>query len=348
MFVHRVGAGQQLVESIRPDRQGDRQADCRPQGITPPHPFPELEHVLRIDAETDHRLAVGRYRNKVACYCRLVLQRLQTPGPGRIGVGRCLLSGEGLRRDHEQGRCRVQAVECLDELGAIHIGDEMHPQIVALVGAQRLADHPGTETGPADTDADDIADWSARMSEPAALAHFVGKHPHTREYVVHPRHDVDAVDLVAAVADVTQGHVQHSPAFGVVDLVATQQTVTPEGKICSPHQRHQVLHRLVSDKVFRVVQVDPALLKTETLTSPGVFLEQITHTQTGCPGPQLFKRFPGGCLADQGHKITSKKIKGLAAELIRQNRRGFVKVYQCEAPVARLCADPEPALRARE
>ena len=73
MLVHRVGAGQQLVKTIRPDRQRDRQADRGPQRITSADPFPELEHVLRVDPEPDHRLAVGRHGNEVARYRRLVL-----------------------------------------------------------------------------------------------------------------------------------------------------------------------------------------------------------------------------------------------------------------------------------
>ena len=289
MLVHRVGAGQQLVKTIRPDRQRDRQADRGPQRITSTDPFPELEHVLRVDPEPNHRLAVGRHRNEVARYRRLLLQRRQTPGSGGIGVGRCLLRGEGLGGDHEQGRCRVQTVECLDQLGAVDIGHEMHPQIMALVGPQCIADHLRPETGTADADADHVADRSARMPEPAPLSYLVGKGTHAFEHSAHARHHVDAVDLVATVADVAQGHVQYRSALGIVDLVTAQQTVTPEPQVGGTHQCHQVLHRLVGDKVFRVVQVDSAFLETETLATPGVFLEQVSHPQTGSPVPQLFQ-----------------------------------------------------------
>src|SRR3546814_2248030 len=60
MLVHRMGAGEQLLEPVHADRDGDGQADRRPDGIPAADPVPEREHVLRIDPEGRNRLPVRR------------------------------------------------------------------------------------------------------------------------------------------------------------------------------------------------------------------------------------------------------------------------------------------------
>ena len=65
MLVHVVGAGQQFLEFVHADVQGDGQADGGPEGIAAAHPVPEAEHVGRVDAEFAYRRFVGGYGDEV-------------------------------------------------------------------------------------------------------------------------------------------------------------------------------------------------------------------------------------------------------------------------------------------
>ena len=162
--IHVLRAIEQLFEALHADRQRDRQTDRRPQRIAATDPFPELEHVFRIDPERDHRLAIGRYRDKVPSDRGLVTKRLEAPGTRRFGVGDGLLGGEGLGRDHEQGGGGIERAKRLGQLGTVDIGDEVHAQSRVLVGAQRLAHHLRPETRTADADAHHIGDALRRYS----------------------------------------------------------------------------------------------------------------------------------------------------------------------------------------
>ena len=51
VLVHGVAAFQQLLEPIKPDVQGNRQANGAPERITPTDPIPESKHVARIDSK---------------------------------------------------------------------------------------------------------------------------------------------------------------------------------------------------------------------------------------------------------------------------------------------------------
>src|SRR5258706_5271311 len=60
MLIHLVGAGEEFLESLETDREGDRQANGRPQRVAPPHPIPESEHALGDDAKGGGGLEVSR------------------------------------------------------------------------------------------------------------------------------------------------------------------------------------------------------------------------------------------------------------------------------------------------
>ena len=67
MPIHVVGAGEKSLKIVHPDRHGDRKPDRRPERIAPANPVPELEHVLRIDAELRRLLLVGGKRDEMFC-----------------------------------------------------------------------------------------------------------------------------------------------------------------------------------------------------------------------------------------------------------------------------------------
>ncbi len=68
VLVHGGGAGQQLVEGVVAQRQRDRQADGRPERIPAADPVPELEDVVRRDAQVERGLDVGGDRHHQLFY----------------------------------------------------------------------------------------------------------------------------------------------------------------------------------------------------------------------------------------------------------------------------------------
>ena len=66
MLVGPVSATEQFFEIIHADIERDRQADCRPERIASADPVPEFKHIVRVDAELDDLVTVGRNRHEVA------------------------------------------------------------------------------------------------------------------------------------------------------------------------------------------------------------------------------------------------------------------------------------------
>ena len=51
MLVHVMSAVKQLFKVIETNRQRNRQADSRPQGVTSSDPIPETEHIFLVNTE---------------------------------------------------------------------------------------------------------------------------------------------------------------------------------------------------------------------------------------------------------------------------------------------------------
>ena len=58
VFIHRVGAGEQFLKVVEADGNGDGQANGGPERVASADPVPELEHVVRVDAEIRDLLGV--------------------------------------------------------------------------------------------------------------------------------------------------------------------------------------------------------------------------------------------------------------------------------------------------
>jgi hypothetical protein len=65
VHVHLEGALQQGLEVLEAEGEGDGHADGGPGGVAAADPVPELEHVVGVDAELGHGLAVGRQGGEV-------------------------------------------------------------------------------------------------------------------------------------------------------------------------------------------------------------------------------------------------------------------------------------------
>ena len=298
--VHRPAAREQRIEAVHADSNGDRQADRRPQREAAADPVPEGEHVGRIDAEGAHLLLVGGQRDEVLGDRRLA-QRLDQPGPRRQRVGNRFLGGEGLRGDDEQRRLRGQRLQCLGDVGAIDIGDEVHVQPRLVIGLQCLGDHHRAKVGAADADVDDIGDGEATVAAPSAAAHRIGEGAHLLAYPHHLRHHIGAVDEDRLIEGVAQRHVQDGAALGGVDLLARKHLLPPAGEIRLLGQRHQQAHRLFGDAVLGIVEEHVAQPHREAGETPGIGGEQLAHRRCGLRLVMRCERLPGLRAADRRH-----------------------------------------------
>ena len=306
VHVHLEGTLQQGFEIFKADRQGDRHADGRPGGVAAANPVPELEHVVGVDTELGHGLAVGGERGEVLGDVGLVTGDVDEPVAGGQGVGHGLLSGEGLGGHQEQGGFRIDLLQGLGDVGAIDVGDEVHLQVV-FEGAQGLGDHHWTQIGTADADVDHVLDRLAGVALPLAGNDFLAEALHLGQHGLHFRHHVLAVALYGTVGAVAQGHVQDGAPFGHVDLVAVEHGVDGAAQIGLFGQIDEQLERLLGDQVLGVVDQDVALIgEGELVETLGILGEQIFQ-------PGLFVRCKVGfqCLPGLGlgwidifHRIT--------------------------------------------
>ena len=239
--IHRMRAGQQLLEIIKTNRQRNRQTDRRPQGITATDPIPELEHVGGIDTECRDRAGVGRQRSKVLGHMRLPGGALQEPLTGAQGVGHGLLRGEGLGGHQEQRGLGIQTLQRFGDMSAIHVRNKVHVQVI-FVRLKCLGHHVRTQVRTTDTDIHHIGDRFAGVTGPLPADHFVAKRFHLSQYRINLRHHVLTIDHNWRVATVTQRHVQHRPIFGAVNFVPTEHGGNRLWQLGLVRQRQQVLH----------------------------------------------------------------------------------------------------------
>ncbi len=57
--IHFISALQQLLKVFKSDCAGNRQTDCRPQGIAAAYPVPEDKHIFFINAELPDLFSIG-------------------------------------------------------------------------------------------------------------------------------------------------------------------------------------------------------------------------------------------------------------------------------------------------
>lgn len=311
MLVHGVSTLQQRLKTIHTQIQGNGQADGRPQGITPPHPVPEYEHVARVDAEVTHLGLVGGHRHEMPGDGRLIPQMFQQPGPGAMGVGQGLLSGERLGGDDEQGGLRVHPGQGLGQMGTIHVGDEMHGQALMAIGAQGLADHQRPQIRATNPNVHHMADGLPGMAGPGPGAHLLRELPHLRKHCAHPGHDILPLDDRGAVAAVTQGRMQHGTALGGVDGFTGEHGVPPLGHPCGAGQVHEQLHGLLVHPVLGVVQQYVLELNGEALKALRITLEQRAHVHVAEGLEMALQCLPGLGLVGgvRGHGVSRDGLR---------------------------------------
>ncbi len=142
-----------------------------------------------------------------------------------------------------------------------------------------LVGHDRPEIGAADADVDDVADGLAGVAQPGAAAHSLRERGHLVQDGVHPGHDVVPVHHDGGSLRGAQGHVQHGPFLGDVDLLPPEHGVDPGPKPGLLRQLQQQLDGLVGEAVLGVVEIEPHGFGGEALPPARVVFEELAEVQ---------------------------------------------------------------------
>ena len=99
---------------------------------------------------------VGRYGNEMFGYGTFIACMIQEPFTRGQGVGQGFLGGKGFGSNDEQRGFRVDFRQYVAQLGAVHVGDEVHIQARMTERLERGTHHQRAEVGATDTDVDDV------------------------------------------------------------------------------------------------------------------------------------------------------------------------------------------------
>ena len=238
MLVHALGASEHFVECLRADGDHQRQADRRPQRIATADPIPDREHQILVDAEFDGALRLARHGGEMVLQDDIRAQIGLQPVARGSGVEQGFLRGEGLADDDEQRRAWIEGLQQRGQLGAVEVGNVMHPQGRMPDRAQGIIHHLRAKVGATDADIDHVLDWLTLMPGALAAAQTFGEGGHAPTGFQHFRHDVKRLAGEGPLA-APQGDVQHRAVFGVVEVFTSEHALNACGKSCLLGQRGQ-------------------------------------------------------------------------------------------------------------
>ena len=277
MLVHQVRAVEHFDEVFFAEIQHNRQADGRPQAVSSADPVPKFKHIGGIDTEFGNGFLVGRYSNEVFGHGAFIACMIQEPFTRGQGVGEGFLGGEGFGGDDEQRGFRVDFGQYVAQLGAVHVGDEVHVQTRMAERLERGTHHQRAEVRAADTDVDDIGNDLIGIAQPAAAADFMREFAHALQDMVDLRHDILAIHDDGGIGAVAQGNVEYGAVFCRIDFFAVEHLLHPLRHACFTRQLEQKRHGFVVDTVFRIIQSQAANLQPVALGTFGILLEHFAH-----------------------------------------------------------------------
>jgi len=334
VLVHRMRAGEEIAEVFKTHGQRHGQADRRPDGIAATDPVPEREHIVRRNAEVDDGLRVGRDGHEVLRQV-LFFAFEQEPGTRRVGVKHGFSGDEGFRGHDEQGRFRIDLRQGRFHVVPVDVGHKMHFQARIGIRAQRQASHFRTQVRAADADVDDVANWLARVAEPAAIAYLVRKCLHALQHILHVGIDILAIDHQLRAAWRAQGGMQNGPMFGKIDFLAGEHGFALRFHAAFACQVHQQAHGGGVDTVLRVIEQQSCRIdrhRRETCGFKSEQLAQMHFAQAGAVRLQGLETGGGGdgrsrCwLAHGGRLGCLSRLKG--ARCVRRGEQRIRRWYE--------------------
>ena len=288
VLVHRVEAGQQLLEDVRAQHGGQHGADRGIHAVAAADPVPEAEGVLRVDAEGLHLVQRGGDGDEVLRHgLRLLLDRetgvLAQPGQQPLAhqarVGEGLERGEGLRRDDHQRGLGIEVAGGLVRIGGVDVGEEPGGQPVLREGLQRLVDHDRSEVAAADADVHDSLDLLPGHAGPLTGAHRVREVVDALQRLVDVRVDLLAVDLERrrGALGATERGVEHRAVLGGVEVGTGEHGVSALLDADLAGELLEQLHGLGGDQVLREVDAEIRSGTAEALGTLRIGIEPLAQ-----------------------------------------------------------------------
>ena len=277
VLVHQVRAVEQFDEVFFTQVEHDGQADCRPEAVSSADPVPKFKHIGGVDTEFGDGFLVGGDGDEVFGDSGFIACVVKEPFARGQGVGEGFLGGEGFGGDDEEGGLGVDFGQYVAQLGAVHVGDEVHVEAGVSEGFERGTHHQRAEVGAADADIDDVGDDLVGVAQPVAAADFVCEFAHALQDAVDFGHDVFAVNDDGGIGAVAQGDVEDGAVFGGVDFFAVEHLLHTLGYAGFASKLGQQGHGFVADAVFGVIQRQPADLQPVAFRTLRVLLEHFAH-----------------------------------------------------------------------
>ena len=249
-------------------------------------------------------------------------QRVGQPAFRRLGIGQGFLGGEGLGRDDEQRRRRIEAGQHVLDIRRVHVGDEKGGQVAG--GAQGAADHARAQIGSADADIDDIGEALARRAPALAGPDLTGQCRHARERIRDGAADRRTLGLETILGLGTQRHVQGGAAFGFVDGFSGEQGAAAVFHLAFAGKGQQQVQGLHRHAVFGQVQVEAVVGKSKGPGPLGVG-QQIAQMAAARRPMMRGERLPNGRAFGRRHGavVSSRKASD------RQGFRTQARVSPC-------------------
>ena len=240
MAVHFACTFEQFLEAIPPERDCRRKADRRPQRIAPADALGKRQDAGFVDTPFDRLVGVGGQRDDAAI--GILHAMLAHPLQHGIGVGQRFLGGEGLGRDHQQRRGRIELREHFLQRRAVDVRDDRH-LITAVLSAQRIDQQIGPERRSTDADVQHVADFPQR---PGLDRIDQRAHPG----VQHARPGDILLAAFAALGDV-----RHGAALAGVDHLAREQRLALAVEVLRLGQRGERRDRIGGQMRLRPVEM---------------------------------------------------------------------------------------------
>jgi hypothetical protein len=174
---------------------------------------------------------------------------------------------------------------------------------------ERFVGHDRAQVRAADADVDHVADPLPGVPGPLPRPDLVGEGPHPAQHLVHVGHHVLAVHDQLGPGRHPQGHVQHGPVLGHVDVLAAEHGVPALGHPGLLGQLDQQAQGLVGDPVLGVVQVQAGSFGGQPLTPPGILGEEVTQVPPGDLLVVALQRLPRLPLPQRRHGHVSSFVQ---------------------------------------
>ena len=296
MLVHGVCAREEFTEALRTDRDGNGQANGRPQRVATAHPVPEAEG--GGDTQGACGLGIGGERGKVARHIAPALR--VKPRQGRARVGHGLGRSEGLGCDEEQRALGPQALEHMVQLVPVHI----RHKVKALAGGAELFEraHGHVRAQVRSTNAN-----VHHVGDGGIAAHLLGVLQHRIECVVHVGQALRGFGHITGQGHArraAQQRVQHGAVFGGVDGFARQRRIAVPLHPTGAGQVQQQGFGLAAPQIFGEVGKHVGRLLAEMRESASVLRKGLAHIQAAALGVKVGRQQGprGSLVATGGHE----------------------------------------------